>query len=265
MIQLHFTVPSLTPIERTAPARWGWPWSVDEPDVTITDVGLALEATVFAAVLAWQPTRWRRLRRWSASFFGTAALGSLAGAADHGLCRRPGRELVHDAVWVSTLLAMGATALTLVGIGAEIGLARPAAQRLTAVAAGATAAYALIVLVGWRGFRLAILAHAPAAVFLLWVLLRRYARQWDRGSLLGIAAVLLAFVAAAVQQREIGLHPDYLGHNALYHLIQAVSFALFFAATRDLLTATGPLGSVTERKAVGASGLISSRPVWSQR
>ncbi|MDP8907784.1 MAG: hypothetical protein M3N47_01410 [Chloroflexota bacterium] len=207
--------------------------------MTITDVGLALEAAVFAAVLARRPTRWPRLRRWSVVFFGTAAVASLAGAADHGLCRRLGRERAHDALWVSTLLAMGATALTVVGVGAEIGLPRPASRRLTAVAAVAAVAYALVVLAGWREFRLAILAYAPAALFLLVVLLRRYARRRDRGSLLGIAAVLLAFVAAAVQQREISVHPRYLGHNALYHLIQAVSFALFFAAARLLLRTDG--------------------------
>jgi hypothetical protein len=37
------------------------------------------------------------------------------------------------------------------------------------------------------------------------------------------------------------VHEHYLDHNALYHLIQAVSFALFFLALRGMLRApAGP-------------------------
>ena len=222
------------------PGRWGTAVMIDEPDVSLTDYGLALETAVFAVVLARQATRWPRLRRWTVAFFGTAAVASLVGATDHGFFRRDGRKAGHDVLWAATLVAIGATALTLVAIGAEIGLGRSAAARLTAAAAAVAVVYALVVLVAWREFLIAILAYAPAALFLLVVLLRRYARERDGASVLGIAAVLLAFVAAAVQQLEIGVHPRYLGHNALYHLIQAGSFALFFGAARGLLTRPAP-------------------------
>lgn len=233
---IHRALLSLIPDALAAPARWGRPFTIDEPDVTFTDFGLALETGVFAVVLARQSTQWPRLRWWSVAFCGTAALASLAGATDHGFFRRDGREVGHDLLWTTTLLAIGATALTLVAIGAEIGLGRPADRRLTVAAVVAAAAYAVVVLVAWREFLIAILAYAPAALFLLGILLRRYVRQRDRGSSLGIVAVLLAVVAAAVQHLKVGVHPRYLGHNAVYHLIQAVSFALFFAAARDLLT-----------------------------
>ena len=78
MIQLLPTLPRPAPTASATPVRWGWSWSVDELDVTITDIGLALEAAVFAAMLARHPTRWSRLRRWSVSFFGTATVASLA-------------------------------------------------------------------------------------------------------------------------------------------------------------------------------------------
>lgn len=217
------------------PAWLGLPFTIDEADISLTDYGLALETAIFAVLVARQSTRWQRLRRWSVALFGSAAIASIAGGTDHGFFRRDGRELGHDVLWVTSLLAIGASALALVAIAAEIGFTRTTAGRVTAVATLLAASYAVVVLVAWREFLVAILAYAPAAFFLLGILVRRYVEFRDRASLLGIAAVTLAFAAAAVQQLELGVDDRYLGHNALYHLIQGVSFALLFAAVRDEL------------------------------
>ena len=214
---------------------WGLPFRVDEPDVSLTDFGLAIETAAFAALLVGVPTHWARLRRWSVAFFGAATVASLAGGLDHGFFRRDGRDFGHDLSWATSLLAIGATALAMVAIGAELGLSRAAGRRLVTAGTVALAAYALVVMFAWREFLVAILAYAPAALFLLAIFIRRYVRLRDRGSLLGIAAVLLAFVAAAVQRLEIGIDALSVGHNATYHLVQAGSFALLFAALRHLL------------------------------
>ena len=42
----------------------------------------------------------------------------------------------------------------------------------------------------------------------------------------------LTFVAAAVQQGRVGLHPRYFNHNALYHLIQGAGLFLVFRGAR---------------------------------
>jgi hypothetical protein len=227
----------LPPILETAitPIRWAAPLFIDEPDVSLTDFGLALETAVLAVLLAREATSWPRLRRWGVAFFGAAAVASLAGGLDHGFLRRDGRELAHDVAWVATLLAIGATSLTLIGVGAELGLSRAAARRLVTASAAALAVYAAIVLFAWREFLIAILAYAPAALFVLAIMIRRYARLRDRASLLSIAALVLAYLAAGVQQLEIGVSEDWLSHNALYHLIQAISFALFLASLRDII------------------------------
>lgn len=226
--------------ERLTVVAQAWlPFRIDEVDVSLTDLGLALETAVFAVVLARQETGWRRLRGWGVAFFGSAFLASLAGGIDHGFLRRDGRETAHDIAWVVTLLAIGGSALALARIGTELGLDGRAARGVNAFAAIATLAYALVVLFGWREFLVAILAYAPAAIFLLVILLRRSLQKHERASLLGIAAVLLAFAAAAIQQLEIGVDDRYLGHNALYHVVQAGSFALLFVALRQYLSQKG--------------------------
>src|SRR2546422_827392 len=78
------------------------------------------------------------------------------------------------------------------------------------------------------------LFFVPAAVFLLVVLSVAYARARERRILVAIAGLGLMFIAAAVQQARIALHPTYFNHNALYHLIQAVALWLFFLGSRRL-------------------------------
>jgi hypothetical protein len=46
-----------------------------------------------------------------------------------------------------------------------------------------------------------------------------------------VIGLALTFVAAAVQQAHVTVHPR-LGHNALYHLIQGIALALVFTCAR---------------------------------
>ena len=47
--------------------------------------------------------------------------------------------------------------------------------------------------------------------------------------------MVVTLVAAAIQQLEIGIHPTYFNHNALYHLLQAVGLVLLMIAFRGLI------------------------------
>jgi hypothetical protein len=91
----------------------------------------------------------------------------------------------------------------------------------------------------------AVAGYLPAAVFLLAGFLRAalHERVWWAG--LGAWALALTFVAAAIQQLRVALHPVYFNHNAFYHLVQAVALALLFMACRGLLASTRGLHADT--------------------
>ena len=57
-------------------------WTVLEPDVTLTDIGLALECAIFAALLL--RARGSPARRWFAAFFGVVGVAAALGAVEHG-------------------------------------------------------------------------------------------------------------------------------------------------------------------------------------
>ena len=62
---------------------------IAEPDVSLTDFGLALEAALFAYALKRTRTESPSLRRRFVSFFAAVGIASAAGGLDHGFFRRP--------------------------------------------------------------------------------------------------------------------------------------------------------------------------------
>jgi hypothetical protein len=198
---------------------------ISEADVTLTDFALALECGAFASLLrgAGPETRWLRC------FFAATAIASVVGGMVHGFY--PETTALTGVLWAATLLAIGAAALSAWAAGAYILAGASAARRLVAAAALAFAAYALLVLRGAEAFALAIYAYTPAALFLLIAFGVLFARTRARPALAGLVGLALTFVAASVQQAHVTVHTG-LSHNALYHLIQGVAFALIFVCAR---------------------------------
>ena len=195
-----------------------------EPDVALTDYALALECTVFAYLLQ---------RKEHALFFGSAAIASLAGGTVHGFFLDD-RTLGNAVLWRITLIAIGVTAASAWAIGARVLFPGPTARRISIAAAAAFAAYCVVTVFITQEFRAAVVFYLPAVMFLLVALSVAYARARERGILVAVAGLGLMFIAAAVQQAKIALHPRYFNHNALYHLIQALALWLLFLGLRRL-------------------------------
>ena len=195
-----------------------------EPDVALTDYALAIECTIFAYLLQ---------RKEHALFFGSAAVASLAGGTVHGFFL-DARTLGNAVLWRFALIAIGVTAASAWAIGARVLFPAPTVRRITIAAAAAFAAYCVLTLFITQEFRAAVVFYLPAVVFLLVALSVAYARARERGILVAVAGLALMFIAAAVQQARITLHPTYFNHNALYHLIQALALWLLFLGLRRL-------------------------------
>ncbi len=199
-----------------------------EPDVTLTDIGLALECAIFAALLL--RARGSPARRWFAAFFGVVGVAAALGAVEHGFVADKASSAA-TIVWTGTLLAVGLAAVAGWGAAARLVLDERAARVVTIGAAVAFAAYTAVVVLVDRRFAVAIAFYLPAAIFLLVAFLLA-ARRGDARVNAGAWGLGLTFVAAAVQQGRVGLHPRYFNHNALYHLIQGAGLFLVFRGAR---------------------------------
>lgn len=205
-----------------------------EPDVTLTDIGLSLECAVFATMLLRGGAA--PARRWFAGFFAVLGAAAALGAVEHGFLADKASS-AHAIVWSGTLLAVGLAAVAGWAAGAWLVLGRRAARAVTIGAAVAFAGYAAVIVFVDRRFAVAIAFYLPAALFLLVVFLLA-ARRGDARVNAGAWGLGLTFVAAAVQQGRLGVHPRYFNHNALYHVIQAVGLYLVFRGAR-IATARG--------------------------
>ncbi len=205
-----------------------------EPDVTLTDYGLAVECAVLTTWIVRLNTSDRWLRGWAAAFFATIGSAALTGGTVHGFFPDE-HSLGFRLLWPLTLVAIGGTAVSAWAIGARLVLDERAARTLVRIAAAAFAVYTAVVLFVTQTFAVAIVHYAPSALFLLSALMIRYVGRRTFGSGLGAAAVALMLVAASVQYLGVAVHPVYFNHNALYHALQGVALILFYLATKSLL------------------------------
>jgi hypothetical protein len=197
----------------------------------LTDYGLAIECAVFCVLIAKTYAPRDALRRWWIVFFASIGVGSFFGGTVHGFFhdeRTPGYAIL----WPATLLAIGVTSLATWTVAAYAQLHEPARSWVRRGSLVLFAAYAYVVLFVSGKFMVAIIAYLPATLFLLVAMMNAYRRSGERRMTYGVAALLLTFVAAAVQQLPVSIHPVYFNHNALYHVIQAVALVLLFLTAR---------------------------------
>ena len=206
---------------------------MNEPDVTLTDYALALLCAVFAVLLLRRGNRRSSLHPWFVLFFAAASAAPLLGGTYHGFFEDVSSDSGR-ALWSATLLAIGVAAFAGEALALRLCTGPAVARLVLRLAAVKLAVYAAIVLLAPRPFWVAVANYLPAVVFLLVALRvshRRKPRAGPARAALGLGVTLLA---AGLQRLGIGLHPDFLDHNALYHLVQAAGFALLFAGALQL-------------------------------
>ncbi|MCC6778681.1 MAG: hypothetical protein IT537_18980 [Hyphomicrobiales bacterium] len=207
-----------------------------EPDVTLTDFALALECGAFAIWLARHHDTPAFV-----TLFAASAVAALLGGISHGFLPDE-TAWAARATWIASLAAIGIAAFACWVAGADL-ILPPAGRRVvTWLAAILLVAYLATIVWVSSSFSVAIAGYAPAMTFLLIAFAIAWHRRPTAAHLAGVASMVLSFVAAAVQELRLGLHPVYFSHSALYHLIQAIAFLLLFLAAR----ATRPPGAMSD-------------------
>ena len=207
-----------------------------EPDVALTDFGLAAECALFAAWLHWGTLRDSPLRRWFVVLFAALGVGALLGGITHGFFPDAEAQAAR-VVWIATLVAIGIAALASWAVGAHVLLANSGARWLVAAAALLFALNVAVVLSVSQSFLVAIVFYAPAIVFALIAFVLAYRASCNSVLLFAIAGIVLSLIAAVVQQTQTGIAALGLSHNALYHLVQAAGLLLIFLTARGLASA----------------------------
>jgi hypothetical protein len=205
--------------------------SIHEPDVVLTDLGLAL----LAAYLGWR--LWTVPGKGSLASAGAVLLGALASAAFWG-------AIFHaffpaDTTTLPGFIAWIPVAVSIIVAGAimlELGLrflvpALPAPVRRSIVATYA-AGFAGVVLLVDESFTSIVRFYVPP--LMLFLVASGY--QAVRGRNAGWARIAFGLIisvgAALLQQGKVSIHPLYFDHNAVYHVVQTVAIVFLYFGFR---------------------------------
>jgi hypothetical protein len=226
---------------------------LSEPDVTLTDYGLAVECAIFAALLVLTPTARRGLRAAGSCFFIFLGLAAVTGGSYHGFCaglQTPGGRLL----WQLTMQLAGLAAFSTWVLGAGVLIAGPAWRWLAFAALPQILFYSLTVLFFTQKFWIVFAIYFPAALLLLAGFCRGFWRDGHRYFLVGASGSVLSLVSSFIQFMRIGVDPLYFNHNALAHAVQAVALAMLFVAIRSVV------GSAVPESRLARTTILSQSP-----
>lgn len=202
-----------------------------EPDVTLTDYGLALECAALALWMSVSSPRANLLHRAGALFFVFLGLSAATGGTVHGFC--PDRStLACRSLWTTTLLLVGLAGTCTWQLGARLVSTSSFARPLAFGAWPQLALYVVNVLLITQEFWIAFTIYLPAALLLLAGFLRRAASDRHRDWFLGASGSILSLLSSALQFLQIGIHPVYFNHNAVAHVVQGAALLLLFVGIR---------------------------------
>ena len=206
-----------------------------EPDVTLTDYGLAAECALFAVILVRRTSNQFALRRAAACFFFFLGLSAATGGTVHGFCSTADSGTCAS-LWVLTLLSVGLASASLWVTGAMLH-SQKAAKPLALLAVPLLIVYGGAVLLVTQQFWIAFTAYLPAMLLLSFGFLKGgtpLPRTWR---LIGVGGIAISLVSCAIQYLKVGVHPVYLTHNALAHVIQGIAMALLFVTLQHATSA----------------------------
>ena len=209
---------------------------MEEIDVALTDYALTVLCLVFVFMLIKGHSN-SSARNWFAMMFLSVGLAAALGGTVHGFIHE--NTLFHTIFWRSTIVLIGVSALSAWVLGALIMLGNKGRERIRVLALVNFVFYLFYVLFFNQSFAVAVVNYLPSAIFLLIGFGITYKRTLNRLALVALSGLILTFVAAGIQQLEIGIHAQYFDHNALYHVIQAFGLFLVFSGARFMVRLEG--------------------------
>lgn len=210
-------------------------FSIYEFAVSITDLLLFAESSLFATILYQTQSSQLLFRRLLVLLFLALAASSLFGAIFHAFFPLDTGTAGGFFVWMLVANSIGVIASTLWAINALAFMGVRVFKITLPLVAIYNISFIYTMFFIDSEFETIILFYAPPLIVLALVALTKSLRNWDFSWGGVFAGVILSFAAATAQYLKISPHPEYFDHNALYHLIQATSLAVLFLSFRAVL------------------------------
>jgi hypothetical protein len=205
--------------------------TIHDPDVALTDLGLALLGGYLGWRL-WRASGRSTLRRTGAVLMAGLANAALWGGIFHAFFTAGTATIPGFLAWIPVALSIAVTACAMLGLSLRLLLpAIPSIVRRSLLAVyGVT--FVVVVLFIHESFSSIVYFYTPALLLLLFASARQALRSRDAGWTLISTGLVVSMGAALLQQARIAVHPVYFDHNAVYHVIQALGLLLLYVGWR---------------------------------
>lgn len=194
-------------------------FTIHDPDVAFTDLGLAVLGGYFAVRLGLSA---------GGVLMGALASAALWGGVYHGFFPAGTTTRAGLVLWLAVVVSIVLASATLVDLSLRTLVPRVAGTVRNTVLGGYAAAFIATALLVDHSFRTVVLFYGPALGLFLLVSAARAAVTRNAGWMFMAAGLASSVVAALVQQMKVMLHPVYFDHNALYHVVQGGALVLIF-------------------------------------
>ncbi len=204
-----------------------------EPDVTLTDYALAVQAAVLMLCL-WRHDGAAHVRRWWMLFFGSVSVATLLGGTVHGFFLAED-TIGHQLLWRGTLLAIGGATLAQWMIAGLLTLSARGLRWLRTAAFLQLILYSALALGVTQAFWLPVASNLPAVLLLMTAFGWRYRQTRATPLLIAMIGPMMTIGGGVLQQLQVAVHPLYLTHNALYHVLQMIGLMGYFTGARWMI------------------------------
>lgn len=201
--------------------------TIHDPDVVLTDLGLAFLGGYLAWRL-WSAPGQRMMLRCGSVLMGGLASAALWGAIFHGFFPAGTATLAGFLTWVPVTLSIVVAASAMLDLGLRL-LLPVLPRRLHVITLVAYAvSFTVVVLFVRESFGSIVYFYSPALLLLLVAAGRQGFVRQSPGWTVIAAGLMVSAIAAVLQQSRVSIHPVYFDHNAVYHLVQALALIFIY-------------------------------------
>jgi uncharacterized protein DUF6962 len=208
-----------------------WLGVLHDPDVVLTDVGLA-GLGAYLGWRLWSAAGGESLRRIGAVLMASLASAALWGAVFHAFFPGGTATPAGRLAWIPVSLSIVAASATMLSLALRILAPNLSAQLRRYVVMAYAGSFVGVVILVDNSYASIVHFYLPALLLLLIAAGQQLIRQRSRGWTLVTTGLLVSTVAALLQQLRISIHPVYFDHNAVYHVVQGTALVVLYFGWR---------------------------------
>jgi uncharacterized protein DUF6962 len=205
--------------------------TIHDPDVALTDLGLALLGASLGWLL-WRAPGRSAFKKNGAVLFAGLANAALWGGVFHAFFPAGTATLPGFLAWIPVTLSIAVAAAAMLDLSFRLLVPGTPSRIQRSLTATYGIAFVGVVLFVHESFSTIVYFYTPVLLVLLFTAVRQAISSRDAGWAFISTGLAVSMVAAILQQAKVAIDPTYFDHNAVYHVVQALALLILYAGWR---------------------------------